>query len=910
MKVMKRTIPFFFVIALLVWNIPIFGQLKTDALVVSGTDHVVEQLALYPQEKLHLHIDKSLYVTGETIWFRAWLVDAALHTPTAQSAYVYVELINPLDSIVRRVRIKSTDGAFYGQLVLDENLVEGNYTVCAYTEYMQNQGKDYFFRKQVYIGSPLSSKIHTDIQFLPGANKNTVKAELIFTNIENQRKIKDEPLSIQLNNQLAEEIKLSKDSVFHFNLKLDKNNSKQILYIESGKLKKYISVPSASDDFDVSFYPEGGNLLEDVPCLVAFKALKADGSAGKITGRLLDKEGTEYLKLSGIHEGMGGFAFKPQPGKTYYAECTNEEGLTKRFPLPKAQTNAYGLSVETEGDTIYASVLKSFLTNNAKDESPLYLLLHSRGIIQYFARWNKDYSSLSFEKQAFPSGVLQALLLDEQMNPLSERLIFCTNDDQAGVKFQADKESYKVRFPVNAKIEITDIDGYPALGNFSVSVTDDSDVPVDSTETILTSLLLSSELKGRINDPGFYFRENNPLASTALDLLMLTQGWRRYDIPQALKANYETPAIPVEKSMAISGTVKSLIRNKPIAKSRVYIFAEKTDYLEETQTDDKGRFTFNGFECPDSTVFVVQALTEKGGDKTELLLDPVIYPKALSIRNFTGLNKNAVPKKPDEESFRLNGYIAKADLKYTIENGMRTIYLDEVTVKGKRIENEERHSFFMPKNVSSVYMMTSEKIDEIQPISLSDLITHFPFVEARETDEGMKAFIMSKKVNNIMGIYNETNYATLVIDDMITRNYDLDNMIDPSGIEKIAVLKSAFETFLLGADGIYGAIVITTKKGFVKKPFPIFNIKSATPLGIQKPVEFYSPKYETTDEQNDKQPDLRTTIYWNPNVQLSPEGNATIDFYTADAAASYSVVIEGITLDGQIIRSVNKINVK
>jgi hypothetical protein len=911
MKLYIKRYPLFFIVALLLWITPVFGQLKTDSKIASGTDNVVEQLALYPQEKVYLHIDKSMYVTGETIWFRAWLVDAALHTPTTQSAYIYVELINPLDSIVKRVRINQTDAAFYGQLLLDEDWAEGNYTVCAYTQYMQNLGADYFFRKQVYIGSPLSSQTQTNIQFLPGTNSNTVKAELSFTNIETHRKIKDQPVLIQWGGQPAQTIKLSDDTISHLNLKFDKNDSKQILYVEAGKLKKYISVPSAAADYEVSFYPEGGNLLEGVPCLIAFKALKANGIAEKIKGRLVDKEGTEYLQFSNIHEGMGGFTFEPKAGKTYFAECTNEEGLTKRFPLPKAQTNAYSLSVETEGDTIFVSVLHSFLTENSYGEKPLYLLLHSRGIIQYFVPWDNTYSSLSFEKKAFPSGVLQALLLDEQMNPLSERLVFCTNDDQADVKFQADNDSYKVRFPVNAKIEITDIDGYPALGNFSVSVTDDSDVPVDSTETILTALLLSSELKGRIMNPGFYFQKKETLAAAALDLLMLTQGWRRYDMPQALQKKLETPAIPIEKSMAISGTTKSLIRNKPLAKSRIHIFADQTNYMDETQADDQGRFTFDGFDCPDSTLFVVQAMTEKGDDKVELVLDAVNYPQVPSIRNFASLNKKPIPNKSNEETFRLNDYIAKADRKYTMENGMRLIYLDEVTIRGTQPRKEERRSYFVPTTLSPAKIISREQIDEIQPVMLSDLVSHLPFVYVAEATAGLKkAFITSVLTSNIRSFSENTNYACLVIDDMIIRDYDLDMVLDPNNIETIAVLTRKIETFLLGADGVFGAIVITTKKGFVRKEFPVFNLKRITPLGIQKPIEFYSPKYETADQRNETPSDLRTTIYWNPNVKLSPEGEATLDFYTADAATSYSVVIEGITLDGQIIRSVNKITVK
>lgn len=115
--------------------------------------NIVEQIVLFPQEKLYLHTDKPLYISGETVWFSAWLVDAVLHKPLTNS-YVFVELINPLDSVVNRLKMRQDNGAFSGHIPLDEFLSEGDYTLCAYTEYMQNLGEDFFFRKYIRVISP------------------------------------------------------------------------------------------------------------------------------------------------------------------------------------------------------------------------------------------------------------------------------------------------------------------------------------------------------------------------------------------------------------------------------------------------------------------------------------------------------------------------------------------------------------------------------------------------------------------------------------------------------------------------------------------------------------------------------------------------------------------------------------
>jgi hypothetical protein len=142
---------------------------------------------------------------------------------------------------------------------------------------------------------------------------------------------------------------------------------------------------------------------------------------------------------------------------------------------------------------------------------------------------------------------------------------------------------------------------------------------------------------------------------------------------------------------------------------------------------------------------------------------------------------------------------------------------------------------------------------------------------------------------------------------MIMHEYNIDD-IDPYSIERIAVLKGTQAT-ILGGDGAGGAIVITTRKGAsVYKDVPKFNIRTVTPLGYQSPAEFYSPRYDTPEKRESGPPDLRTTILWNPNVTVSADGQAAFDFYTADAPSEYTVLIEGITTDGLIIHSRNRIS--
>jgi hypothetical protein len=868
------------------------GQTDTLSIKESASDKIIEQVLLLPQEKLYLHIDKPVYLAGERVWFRAWPVDAVLHTPVT-GQYVHVELVNPIDSVVNRIMVRQTAGAFSGYIPLKEDLPEGEYTICAFTENMLNTGEDYFFKKNILVNDPLSATIKTSVRF-SFENDDRLTAELSFTDIRSGRKTIPEGLKIRVNSRPAEEVKIVSDTVAYYSFRLPAESDIRVLYVETRRSKRYIYIPYPETDFDVSFYPEGGYLPEGVSCVVAFKALDSDGSPATVNGDVVDASGNVCAVLETRHDGMGSFTMIAKDSMQYYAECKNEYGKIKRFKLPDIHKEAYVLKTEKTEKDLYVSVIEP---PEEKEHKILYLMLHTRGMLHYLAPWDHNFDWVSFETDKFPSGVTQIVLLDANMNPLSERLVFFNNNDQSEVNLTTDKKNYESRQHVTARVTVKDAKGEPANGSFSVSVTDDNDIKPDSTTNILTTLLLTSELKGHINDPAWYFQKDNPDAVRDLDLLMLTNGWRRYNIPDAIAGRYSYPAFPAKNGMEITGKVKTLALGKPVANGMVAAFSWKAGFYDETMTDSVGRFAFKGIEFPDSTVFVIQALDKKGRPGVELFIDNDFSPGISALPP----EISSVAEKTISEQENLSNYITKADTKYTMENGMRTIYIEGVIIKGKAPEKKNYgFSYYMPKvSQSSINMIDYEQIEEMHPMSVSEIIYHIPFTQV--VDGKVIIQRMSYSLNGTLP-------AVLVLDDMIIHDYDID-MIDPYSIERVAVLKGSQAT-ILGGDGAGGAIVITTKKGYIPNQTPVYNIKSVTPPGYQKPAEFYSPRYETEEQRESGPRDLRTTIYWNPNVIITPEGEAQIDFYSADIPATYTLLIQGVTSDGAVIQERNTISRK
>ncbi|GHT51067.1 hypothetical protein FACS189440_19560 [Bacteroidia bacterium] len=425
--------------------------------------------------------------------------------------------------------------------------------------------------------------------------------------------------------------------------------------------------------------------------------------------------------------------------------------------------------------------------------------------------------------------------------------------------------------------------------NFAISITDDKDIQPDTTSTILSRILLTSELRGYVANPAYYFQPDNRQAEQASDLLMMTHGWNRYDIPKAMRGDYQYLTIPNEESQSFSGIVKGGLLSKPYANSKVTIISSNTFFHDVAETDEKGLFTFKNFEFPDSTSYIIQALNKKGKDIVELYLDDITYPAVSSTKNQLRKQTEEIVKPEFKE------YVEKADLKYTNENGMRMRTLPELIVEGR----------FKPHQ-SPFYTMPDDFISEDEIRRSSDMRS----LLRKSSELRMNNNALRVRATKAMPV---TGPPMIMIDGqkMIYGGTDdinddeVWNILDHLDIEDIAqvdIINSMAKRLVYGMTyGKNGVIEIYTKKGYWNKGKPRFNTQQIIPLGYQLPIEFYSPQYDTPENRNSTTPDLRSTIYWKPDVLVDSDGKASVDFYTADSPSTYSVIIEGSTPEGKLI---------
>ena len=854
-------------------------------------DSILKQLTIFPQEKIHLHTDRTMYVPGEKIRFKAYLADAFTHESLTSGQYVYVELINSSDSLVHRVMVSNDEnGLFHGFVFLSEMIPEGDYTLRAYTRYLENMGDDYFFKKNIRIGN-----IGSPTPALPKREREGISLSPTLPDREGGRETptlpdkeggRERSPTPALCDREGEGISPSPTLP-------DREGGRDMAERNAQQSLNSPLVGELEGAFDVSFFPEGGNTAEGVVNRIAFKALTRKGTSVFITGEIVDGEGVSIADVTTVFAGMGSFAFIPEPDMAYYLNCRNSAGQAKRFKLPAA-TRTLSLGAGIRNGQHFVQLKKS----PGIAETPLFLLVHCKGEVCYFAPWNHRSEYISISKEQLPEGVLQIVLLDNEMNPVSERLVFNKNSVAEAVEFQPDKTLYGTREKVNVTLTTPftlAMEG-EGLSHFSVAVTDDKDIPVDSLNTITATLLLSSELRGYIESPGYYLQDNAS-AEYALDHLMMTHGWRRYELPEVIKGNYSLPSIGYEMEKEMTGRVRSGLFDRPTVNAEIIIFSSDGAY-SETQTDADGRFRF-GLHFPDSVSFFVQAINQKGSEGVELIIDSEPFPKL----KYAPVSRSLLPAATAPES-TLSDFISKAGQRAQYDEDIRVVNLEEVVVTANRMEKRDEERLKFPLNRLSDVTIYREEIERRGVTDITQLFT------------GISGSLYLRQRVSLMTNAKNPQFPLVIVngtplywnEETTATPFDDININD---VESIDIFRGT-HAVLFGMQGGNGVISITTKSANSRTNDNTVkaNTISVNPLGFQQPVEFYAPVYDTPALKYNGIPDYRTTIYWKPDIIVSDMGQAIFEFYTADFPTTYSVVIEGLTTNGTIIRQVEKIVVR
>ena len=834
-----------------------------------------------PKEKLYLHLDKPFYGAGEKIWFKGYLVNAITHQDNAQSNFIITELINRSDSIVERKKIRRDSLGFHNAFTLPATLPAGDYYLRGYSNWMLNEDPDFFFSRNIKIGNSIDNTIVSSIEYQQEDDthytakiKFTSNVQAVFENttikylylengkIKNKGKKKTDEngwISISLpdlKSPVARRIEVEFDDP-------------QYIY------KRTFHLPVFTNDFDVKFFPEGGALINIPHQNVAFKAQGADGFSKEIEGFLFNSKGDTLTNFRSEHNGMGIFTMNPVNNETYYGTVRTNDSITKRFDLPAIEPKGISIAMSHYKQEIRYEIQK---TEATEWPQKLFLLAHTRGKLAILQPINPKRTFGKMNDSLFTEGITHFMLIDEQGNALSERLIFVPDHKPNQWQITTDQPTYGKREKVSLQIAAKDSEGNPVEGTFSVSITDRKSIQPDSlADNILSNLLLTSDLKGYVEDPAFYFLNQDARTLRSIDYLMMTHGWRRHKMENVLR----TPSLNftnyIEKGQTISGRIMGFF-GANVKKGPICVLAPKYNIIATTETDEKGQFIVNT-SFRDSTTFLVQARTKKGFAGVDILMDPPQYPVAT----------HKAPYFNGATTF-MEDYLMNTRDQYYMEGGMRVYNLKEVTVTAKR---ERPSSKSIYTGGINTYTVEEDRLQGYGQTAF-DAASRLPSVTITNGSE--------------IHIRNNSEPAIIVIDDIVYEDAsDILKDIQVSDMSSISLLRGA-DAVILGPRASGGAVVITLKDPRNLPARPAQGIITYTPLGYSESVEFYHPTYDTPEKKNAQRSDFRSTVYWNPELRLDAEGKATIEYYTPDSTAPEDIIIEGVDKNGKVCRILQTIN--
>lgn len=880
----------------------------------SPVDNLLEKLGnfaqQYPAEKVYLHLDKPYYTVGDDIWFKAYVTLGPYNSLSGLSKILYVDLIGPTDRIVQSVRLPLIAGLTMGDFHLADSLTEGNYRIRAYTNWMRNFDPDMFYDRILPIGNARTDQIVTHSSFwFENSPVHTVKAEIAFTDLTGgPMSGMDVQFEINMESRNISRGKRKTDAQGRINFDFV---NKQPFNLKTGEIilriktpddrwvSKIIPLKTTANTNSVRFFAESGHLIAGNTSRVAFKAVRPTGLGIGASGYIEDDMGRRVAEFESAHTGLGSFNFVPDLGRVYTAHVTFADGSQGSERLPTVQASGYALAVNNDLDRqVY---VQAYASDDLVDGQELSLILQHGGEVFYASKSKLTKKELVFSvpREHLPGGVIQITLFDSTMNPLAERVIF-NNSERSLLPLQisTDKKTYRPRQRVTVRLAAGWESDSSRIAAFSASVIDLEKVPVDSStleNNILSSLLLSSDVRGYIESPSYYFEDQNITKRRHLDLVMLTHDWSKINWQDLTAGKMPIINYAAEQALRISGLVTRRDGRTPVPNARVTILSTgNVAAVIDTITGSDGRFAFDRLLFYDNNRFVVQARDEKGKKNVDIHLDE--WPRQQVTRTHNA------PDATIDVNQSINTYLRNTQEQFTEmeKYGLKekTILLEEVKVTREAVKNNVRYS----SNLNG-------------PGNADQVIT------AEDLSRGCNTLEMCLQGRLVGVIFrNGIPYSTrspgmpmqIVLDGMYMEPEAL-SYINPFDVETIEVLRNVSNTAIYGSRGSGGLLIITTKRGdggsFGRDLYTPGIVTHST-QGYYEVREFYVQDYENPTDSLDGMIDLRTTIHWEPNIVTDTNGSASFSFFTADNPGRYRIVVEGLDVNGRLGRAVHYITVE
>lgn len=776
----------------------------------------------YPEEKVHLHIDRDRYFAGDTLWFKSYLFCGGV--PGNVSKSLYVDLYR--DSIRIESKFYTVAlGVSMGELELPDSLPEGIYTIVAYTPWMSNFDRSYFY----HFNFPVYHT-HAVFKATQASFKVDGEASASFT---------------------------------------------------------AVPAPQSEGPFDIQFLPEGGRSVIDVRSRVAFIAIDKAGQSVDVDGWIGDDAKDTIATFRSIHEGMGIFSYTPRLGRTYYAHVRTSLGQ-RDLLLDTAQSDGVAL----EANVVPEGVRVVLKTNNTSRffNHTLELLgtMYQNPVYDAKAKLTADVHVFSgiIPTDKFSDGIMRITLFDDNGIALAERVVFVQPKPlRIPVTLSHEHEDPSPKALNSCMLHFKD----SVSGNFSIAILDADAIRKSSGDqqgNIFSNLLLTEdvknkELSGDIRNPDWYFKDDSAQTTEALDLVMLTHGWRTF--------GNENANLP-DSTLTFTGRAyyrngKKLLRNRNL--SVVVQSPELGTRVLVVPVDSVGRFVIQGLTFRDTASAYFQ-LNEQGEDSKDVQLQ-----LDAPIRVSYNVTRQAMTPGTKDSLF-VDWASKKVDADVQVQRFLHAKELQQIFIKGKSKERaqlqalDDRYTFGMFSNTDGFSF---------------DMMHHPEYTLHTDVFEFLGQSVPSLHVvgapHHYQISYRAGGQPALYLNEMPATVEQLNDI----PLDAIAYVKFIYPpfmgAFLGGADG---AIAVYLRQGddiFTESS----GLNHVTLKGYNKPRRFYTPLYTTESPAFiSSAPDYRLTLDWQPFVFVNgTDVKIPIRFYNNDHSRNVRIIVEGVDGSGRLL---------
>lgn len=860
----------------------------------------------FKKEKVYLQTDHVFYKPGEEMYFKIYTVRGENNLPTDQSKVVNFELIDPSGSVVKKSKYKIINGHSEGFLYFDDEMKGGIYKIKAYTNWMQNEEGENAFEKEITLQKIVSPRILMKLDFPKkgyGAG-DEVLADFSMRSLSNLPiPFYEAGFTVMHNGEKISEGKLITDKEGKYLLKfklpeiLKSSDALLNIKVNFDGFTESISrnIPIVLNNLDVKFMPEGGTLINGIPQNIAFKVLDEFEKPVDATLEIFNHKNEKITGVSAYNFGMGSFYFTPNRDEKYFARVLKPENIKNVFQLPMAKDDGIVLNLKKENQNIILKI-------NSSSEKNILITgsFREKEIYKKSVSLKQGLNEFIITEKELPIGICR-FTVSENNIPLAERIVFTNENKKLNIKITPSKKNYLPREKVTVNVETTDENGNTIPANLAMSVIDDKlwTYADDKQNHIISWLLMDSELKGKIERPQFYFDKKEEKAQKSLDLVMLTNGYRYFEMIPEVNKNGKYKFLP-EKKNPIYGIIED--ENKKPVKAEVYLAEGDSKILKQITKED-GLFYFSDLESENSYRIIAKSLQPK----------QKINVRILSFK----LNINPLIKQT-LNNIDVDEIIKEAEIKEkrpSISQGIKSILKTLPNVSRSDSANMEKsieevvvlgYSMVTKKNsTSSITTFYSGTLENRPNASVLNVLQGQVVGLNITSGFGQPGSNLSVAVRGTGSLSGNTN-PLYVVDGYISNSSEF-RKLNTNDIESISILKDAAATSIYGNRGSNGVVIINSKKErysqikFDITPqsyYAVLPIRQDSMVSYAYTKNFSYPKYESTNTAY--RHDYRETIYWNPVVETDKNGKAKIEFYQSDANSAFRIMTEGISANGLI----------